>query len=399
MESALSIKSRYIRKGVSYSIFLLSFVLSLLFLVSPLAHTVGLSFKVYIILYIGVVTLGLLLGKTLPTYVLVFGLATIITSLLPAILYSNPTYLFYSFNIAVSLLFVSMLPRELIIQSLEVSSIIMFTILVGAIMSFILSGLGVSANEVYVTSGGREIKWNYFSLGYQYWTSQGTFFRPSGIYDEPGALSFVVCIIAALRSILGMNKKVTWVLLGLGFITLSLAHVIYVTFHFINEKGFRNKVGALGLLGVSFIVLYFLIPEVASVFERLFGRFLPSGDPNRFVEGDNRLKHFLTDFALLSSATWRDFLFGFEGASNCCVPTWPLVQRGVLGSWPYYFALGLLILLSIRVRNWALFAVALLCMQRPSIQSAGYSFLVSAVLLVALADMYRLRYRRFTPSY
>ena len=42
--------------------------------------------------------------------------------------------------------------------------------------------------------------------------------RPAGIYDEPGALSFVACIIAALRKIRGFSEKGTWIILILGLL-------------------------------------------------------------------------------------------------------------------------------------------------------------------------------------
>jgi hypothetical protein len=54
----------------------------------------------------------------------------------------------------------------------------------------------------------------------------GVLMRPSGVFDEPGSLSFFVILVVCLNELTGGGKKRSLVLLSLGLVTLSLAHAI-----------------------------------------------------------------------------------------------------------------------------------------------------------------------------
>lgn len=103
-----------------------------------------------------------------------------------------------------------------------------------SIFAFILV-IGGFLGLIYTLSGGQEI----FSIanedtrlnGFYLTTFSNSYvrgtIRPSGIYDEPGALSFVICFVAAIRKLWGCDDKLTWAILILGFFTMSLAHFIF----------------------------------------------------------------------------------------------------------------------------------------------------------------------------
>ena len=63
----------------------------------------------------------------------------------------------------------------------------------------------------------------------------GNVIRPSWVYDEPGAFSFLICSVVALRHVLKRATKWSWLLMIGGLVTLSLTHallmVVFLLFH------------------------------------------------------------------------------------------------------------------------------------------------------------------------
>ncbi len=303
--------------------------------------------------------------------------------------WSDAAYVSYSLYFIMSFLSVSYLNKKDAYYIVYILSNILLMILFGAFFSFVYALLGGGSIFEVINPDGRE--------SYLYVTSMtnwvlGNLIRPSGIFDEPGTLSFLVCFVCAARHLLGFNKKNTWVMLALGFVTLSVAHGIYVFFHLLSE---RLKIKHVLLIGVAVLCVFLLISLNSSLYMLLDEHFLSrftyvSG--KGFV-GDNRTLLLSNAVSMLS---FKSFIFGIDSSciSNVEVcdarynsfgenPLSLLVLTGIGLSFPYYIILVLFFWFGIQKRsNLVLFALGLLLLQRPYVMSYGYSLLIMLLLKV-----------------
>jgi hypothetical protein len=222
------------------------------------------------------------------------------------------------------------------------------------------------------------------------------FIRPSGVFDEPGALSFVACFIAALRHSTGGNKKITWIMLILGMVTMSVAHLVYVLLHAAEElKSHKRAKDVFMFLGVvaicSWVLVSFIQPIQDILSALLFSRFT---DDTLSTLGQDRVTTLLNAVGYININT---FMFGLDsdcalGFANCTFdkgfdnysdnPLTLLVHWGWLLAFPYYFVLAYLAFNSVRQRNFIMFGIMLLLLQRPYTMSYGYSMLIVLTLFV-----------------
>ena len=124
---------------------------------------------------------------------------------------------------------------------LTLATAFMLVLLIGAIIGFALALNGAQPLFDIANSDGRPNYFYYTTFSNMRW---GNVIRSSGLYDEPGAFSYMICAVSALRHLRGRDARVTWLMLGMGFVTLSLAHLVYVLLHALAERSsFRNVVG------------------------------------------------------------------------------------------------------------------------------------------------------------
>lgn len=230
---------------------------------------------------------------------------------------------------------------------------------------------------------------------------QNQFSRPSGIFDEPGALSFYLCAVASLRHYLSMDKRATWGLLAAGFVTTSLAHAIYVVVH-----AFAEIVGAKRRLSICAIILVSLVLIVPLFYATPFGKEIASrldvsGTEERVIAGDNRTPRMLNAVDALRaggveglavglgprcSYEWEPCVDAF-GKTNLN-PLRPLVQWGLVGAWPYYVFVicAFVAALTSPTRALPIAGLALLFLQRPYVLKIGYTALGALILVLLLKD-------------
>lgn len=360
----------------------LAIAVSWLLLISPVAYMYGLRFLVYVPAYLMLFAFLCLLKNRLSSTILLLTIAALTSSLVVSIYHGELRFIFYSINISLAFLFLSVVGRRAFEEALDLTSAIVLILLVGACITFIHVMLNGVPEAHFETSWGRSIPLGIFSLGYEYWTPIGSAFRASSIYDEPGAFSFVICATAAMRHLYKKNKSVTWAILILGIVTLSFAHIVYIIFHFIAEKGIRAKIFLLSI--VALFLVYFYFPDFLGILQRFMERFQLSDSNDRIFIGDNRTAIFISSFKQILNVGGANLFFGIKGIGGCCNPLYPLAERGLFGAWPYYLILVWLVFMAISKKNWVLFGIALLLLQRPSVQSAGYSFLVGGVIIATI---------------
>jgi hypothetical protein len=222
--------------------------------------------------------------------------------------------------------------------------------------------------------------------------SHSIIIRPSGIYDEPGAFVFFICLSCVLMQSQNLGKNYRWVLMLFGFITISLSFFIFFICFLLDEfirtpqKKYFIRYLIIGFIGIA--ILYFFIPSISLILDRLAERL--HFENGRFV-GDNRTILAVNSFNYLSKNV---FLWGLNadcmlGHSICNAfsflnygenPLSPLVHYGFLISFPYYLILALFIWASINERRFIYFGVFLLLLQRPYVMQYSYSILILLVL-------------------
>ncbi|MEX0780307.1 MAG: hypothetical protein WD037_11245 [Balneolales bacterium] len=255
--------------------------------------------------------------------------------------------------------------------------------IIGAWVGFVYAYLGGDSIYSIVNPDGRENKLYLTTFTNSKFANV---IRPAGIFDEPGAFSFVICLIAAIRTLINKDTKVTWFMLITGLITFSLAHLVYIIFHFASEKLTIKKVAYLIPLLIVIMTVYKLSPleEVVNItyVERLT---VVDGE----LVGDNRSERTLTLAGYMSqdipSIMWgiNDVCinimemcvqrYGYVGATVLT----PIFRYGILVSLPYYMLIAFLLYRGIGNRKkYFLIGIALLLMQRPYLFASGYAMLM-----------------------
>lgn len=270
----------------------------------------------------------------------------------------------------------------------EISSFFLRVVLFGAWIGFFYALLGGASLFSIENPDGRE---NAFFLSTFSNFFVGSLIRPAGIFDEPGALSFVICFISALRHKCGMPKKITWQLLFLGLITLSFAHFVYMALHAFQDRRYLiSKRKSLIYMFTPVFIIFILIPtfEVSDA-EIFFSRFVVTD--GRLV-GDSRTDLFISALDRIDS---KSLLFGVD--ADCVVrpkiceseghepfgetPAGIILMLGLFLSLPYFSMILLLFSSLIVERDFIALGLLLLLLQRPYVMAFGYSLLILLVVL------------------
>jgi hypothetical protein len=267
---------------------------------------------------------------------------------------------------------------------IDISTIFISILLIGAYIGFL-----------YALGGGRPLfefpnvdgRTNYFFL------TTGTnikilnIIRPSGIYDEPGALSFFICAISLMRVLFHRNDLLTFVLLIAGVITFSLTHIlilfVYALYYFSKYK--KKKKIIWYLLIILIVCGYFYNTFQDELDQMLFSRFMQTHN-DRIIAGDNRSGQLKKCFELLDA---KVFFWGLDDIvySNTRLmskrygdigenPLSQIILYGIFIGWPYYIFLITISLAGLMKRNlfFIFIAIGMLYLQRPYISAMGYGF-------------------------
>ena len=358
------------------------FVFALIFIKSPISYNIGFSFLIYAPIYL---ILYFLLSfsrydKKIDNFTIFFTLISL-TTIFFVVIYQAKVEVLYSVGtILIGILIFSVVEHSLFIKIIQVSTIIVFILLLGSWITFfdaILTGLPES---IYHLPQGREVYLGRLSLGSEMIGPDGNlYFRPSGIYDEPGAFSFVIVFLVAIRNTLNMKEKYSWAILLLGFITFSIAHLIFTFFYFLHKINIKKIFIFFSFMFLIIFLIRFLDSNFYDPIEAYFNRFTIVSAEEGYFRGNNRYNRFIEQFGLLKNLDIDEIFFGKPEIAWCCQPLEPLYLRGIFGSWPYYFIIFLFVIHGFRRKNIIFIAVVFMLLQRPEVQSAGSSFLVAAL--------------------
>lgn len=214
--------------------------------------------------------------------------------------------------------------------------------------------------------------------------------RPAGVFDEPGALSFFTILIVCLNELFDGGKTKSLVLLFMGLVTFSLAHILCFAAYcaFIFRKRFIYIVLA-GTIMVGFGVNY--AAKDSLLYLNLFSRFAFSKDEG--LKGDNRSVQVKEFFSLLNSDISRygdNVMVKQSGGESEAIdqssnPFSIWFGYGLLMWIPYAITLVVLFY-HVLDRNQAVqitsISLTLLLLQRPYIYSMYWGFAIWSVVLV-----------------
>ena len=340
-----------------------------------------------------------------PSKVLIIVALIIVLTFAPTIYWRQFRYLLLPIYFILSILVIILL-REIDTNIfIELATKFVMVLLIGALIGAIYAYFGGNAIFEFANQDGRA---NQLFLTTLTNTQLDNFIRPSGIYDEPGSLSFVTCFVAALRQANGSEKRTTWLLLFLGFITSSVAHLAYAVFHAVDDlNGKKSRATILHIfVGLLFVtaIFYYNYEPFRDFFETLFVDRFRTG-----TLGDDRVASFWVGIELIDM---RTFFFGLDsdcavGLANCvekgysfysATPATLIVHWGIFAALPYYCVMVYLAVHVIRYRNYVLLGVMLLLAQRPYVMAVGYSLLINLPIFLLVIRDRRLRFSVLRPG-
>lgn len=314
---------------------------------------------------------------------LFLSLAVLVLACAPTVFWMDGRYIVTSVFLIFSLFLLQLTDTRVLDSFLTLATAMMLVLLAGAVIGFVLALNGVQPLFDIANTDGRPNHFFYTTFSKIRW---GNVIRPSGFYDEPGAFSFMVCAIAALRHLRGRDARVTWLMLAMGFVTLSLAHLVYVLIHAAAEKlRFRNVVGIVATL-LPLLLLAGYLGGFEIVEKRLLSRatITETGE----IVGDNRSWRMINAVEHMR-ANPESMFFGADPScrfdQDRCKekfplmgenPLSPLVMHGIFISWPYYVALAILFTAPLFGRKYIVsMAFGALLLQRPYLLGIGYSLI------------------------
>jgi hypothetical protein len=266
-----------------------------------------------------------------------------------------------------------------------------YTFMLGGDSIFSFSNEDTRSNGLYLTT-------------FSNWYVRGVI-RPSGIYDEPGALSLIVCLIAAIREKINAPRRTTTLILIMGLITLSVAHVFFLLLYMI-EISKKSIASSVFKFAVAFSLTYVVIynsPFKLILDEFLFSRFeIVDGR----LAGDNRTALIENSINYLQNI--EVLIFGLD--SDCIAnaeacrqkgfdqfgdnPLGPLVLGGITQFFPYYAVIICLFIVSIIKKSPIVFGSALLLLARNEVMSYSYSLIIMIYVILVLNRTYEYRIGR-----
>lgn len=364
----------------------------------------GIYTLVFFLLFVSIYALRK--GRGLKWWFIGIILLILSTSTVTAMYWADPRYIVSLIFLISALYAIQFVDKIIIDKVVDIASYFFLVMLVLAVMGFFLAQSGVDPVLKFPNPDGRPNYFFYLTLTNSY---LGNFIRPSGIYDEPGTLSFYVTFVAAMRHLLKKDNKLTWILLIFGFITFSLAHLIYVFFHFLSEK--FSKKNTLRFSGLITLLIVFLFSSgIHQIFsDRLISRLVVSEDGS--IAGDNRSFRMINVVDLIEK---NSYVFWFGADPSCrfdysvCKqlfplmgenPLSPLAFQGFLVSWPYYLSVFMLVLSPLFGRRYLVcMGIALILIQRPAVTGLGGAMITVMVIYLMIDSIaHRLNNKRVNP--
>lgn len=343
-------------------------------------------------------TLLLLSAVSLKIWFVCVTVLILMTSTVTGIFWEDVRYVFANIFLIGVLFLLQFSTKQVVHAAVNIASVVLLVIVSGAVIGFLWAYLGLQALWEFPRPGDdtQIIRLFFSTLTNAWW---GNVIRPAGIYDEPGALSLYICSLAATRHLLGKSNRLTWSLLTLGLVTLSLAHVVYLVFHLLAERATKTNVKTFFFIIIAFIVVAYSSGFNLILKENLAQRFTVS-EGTYLIQGDNRSYRMFNAIEIIKN----DTSILFFGADPSCRfeyeycqrlfppigenPLTPLFTNGLFITWPFYISLFFLLISPLFGRVYVVsFGFGLLLLQRPEMLSFSGAMISTMVVLITLAKI------------
>ena len=214
----------------------------------------------------------------------------------------------------------------------------------------------------------------------------GVSIRPSFIYDEPGAISFVLWVCIAIRESLGRERKISWLIAVGGLLTISVTHfILIIIFIFFKLKINIKNIG----IFISVLIFLYIIMLLSNNLDVILNRI----DLSAAIFSENNRS--LQVFNFLNAVNVDIILFGayecFESIDKVCKdhgditssPLTPLYYGGIALLIIQICTLIYLLLIIFKDKKNSISAIIVfvLVMQRPYFNIIGYGLLIYIALL------------------
>lgn len=347
-------------------LFIIIFISGIIFILKPIFKK---NFIVFSLIYLFSIFLTCIFNQTIiPLY---FGLSYLFVLYLAFELISlDPNYFVNKLNIIIKIL------------------------LIFAVLAFIYFNIG-GPPLFSLTNADNRVAYFYLSS----FNNGNETIRPTGIYDEPGAFSFFICLLVIYRDILNKSKDSSLMILILGFVTQSLTHIIFFCIYLFNYLSLLKNFNFKSLIKFIFVLSFILISSFV-ILRSNYSEYTQNrtekyiNDPNstgRILSMTLIFEELLQDhrkiiFGLDKKAAERDLKYEEDNDFGENVLT-PIVYGGLLASWPYYLFLLYLIYHFIFInRNISLIGCLILLVQRPYFLELPYSFPMAFLCLLLLSS-------------
>ncbi len=349
---------------------------------SPLLPAAGIRGKYIYALVYAVSFFALLYERrSIPRIGVLLAAGVWLGSCFTALYWHIPKIAFLPFFFIGSVLITGVAGREDIHRFINLCTLFLFIMLAFSWIGFLFV---VHGGEAFASIQNPDGRINFFYLTtFSNWRV-GDSIRPSGVFDEPGTLSFLLCALAALRRIYGRNEKTSLALLILGLVTFSMTHIAFLilfVFSRYDRRFLHNLAVFLAICAGVTLVYFFLLK--APIDDAIMWKFKYQPETHT-IAGDNRGEQVQLAHSKLSM---RSFLWGLDPLGITKVhaftekygpmtanPMGPLLTSGIFVSFPYYFFLLWVAWQGIRRReNWTYLAVVVLFLPRPYVTSFGYA--------------------------
>lgn len=350
---------------------------SIVFSALGLSYTIILAINFLTIAYLLVVT-----NRVIDKWAILLVLAILILTSFKVINFGN--VLFYKINLYLitTILLISLSDINEIKCFVELSSKIILFVLFGSAIALILQQIGLKPVFTFVAENGRHHFLYFTSFGHM----AGSVLRPSGIYDEPGTLAFMTGGLLVLRQFFSLNQKRTLMLLAFGFVTFSLAFLVFTIIFVLSININKNQRTGILIFLFAITTIVYISGFNKLLEDNLFTRFSFSEDARGGLRG-GRETLLITAYENLSnndeSLLWGVnpycTIYNEECLKNGYMgenPLAPIAYHGIFIAWPYYLFIIITLIISIKGRKYLIYlALMSLFIQRPYLLNYGVSML------------------------
>ena len=397
---------------ISYFLISSIFLLSILVL-SPLIGVASMGTGYALLTLLLITYLFIFKKRKINTRIIYFAALILLFSLFSAFYWESYYPVKNQFWLISSIILFGLATRKELSKFVDIASYFLFILLIGAIIGFISSYLGFGPYYDFPNPDGRS---NYVFIGTFTNAFLGDFIRPAGIFDEPGAFSLIICLIVAMRHALSKSSTFSFLILIMGIITTSLAHIVFTIIFLVANLSMLIRFKGLffGTFITGAIVFSILGSDISNkIYERLtffianVSQVLEK-KPTQEMDLDNRTRHLMVSINAIKDPRFS-VLNGFKDCHKspdclgklehiCCEPLSPLVKGGFFFAFPYYLALFIsIVALFTKGKNGLiLFAIGALLLQRPALYGIGYSLLIT--ISYGLLMFYKMEYSEISKN-